>query len=423
MSLSAGRLGATAYAGTQDDAVPARRLKLLADTAHDLLTNSEPREFLARLFQRLDSYCGLEACFSYRVEGDHLRLAYCTGIPDGVAQTIDRLEFGEAVCGTVAQRQLPIAKEHVQDDDEPSTSLIRSLGMQAYCCHPLIANGALLGTLSYGTRTRPRFTADEISLMNAVSGQVALAMERILYMRRLAAQNDDLTRANERLEQFAHGASHDLKEPVRTMRNYSQLLSRRIGRKLQEEDQQLLEFVANAALRLDDLIDGLLALIRIETGPVSATPVDANEVFGDVLHSCRALLDESQAEVEVDVLPRGVLADPSQLGQVFQNLIANAVKYRRPEGYPRIRVCARRDESCATFSVEDNGQGIPAEHRESIFVPFRRLHDRSIAGAGLGLAIAERIVQRHGGRIWVESEPGVGSTFFFSIPATEQGER
>ena len=410
-----------AQSGSAPEILATSHLELIAATANDLLTDSEPKDFLNRLFHRLKDLCRIEVCFSYWVEGGRLKLAFCTGVPEEVCREIEWLDFGQAVCGTVAEEKRRITAEDIQNTSNAATALVRSLGIQAYCCHPLIADGNILGTLSFGTRCRPIFTDEEVSLMQAVSNQVALATERFLQRRRLAEQNEELKRANERLQQFAFAVSHDLKEPVRTVRSYSQLLERRLAPKLAPDEGELLGFVSNAATRLNCFIESLLTFVNVDgrqRGNVE--PVDGNVVISDALFVCKALLEEASAEVTVEILPPAVLVDGLQLAQVFQNLISNAVKYRKRTDSPKIRVSASVVKDTAFFAVEDNGQGIDPSQNEKVFEAFSRLHGHEIPGTGLGLAISKRIVERHGGRMWVESTPGEGSTFQFSLPVAPQ---
>jgi signal transduction histidine kinase len=411
------RTGSSAIESQPDyDVGNSQRLALLAATANDLLTHSEPAEFLKLLFDRLAAYCGLEVCFSYRVVGDRLQLAFASGVSERVRKQIEWLDFGQAVCGTVAQRQSPITAEHIQANQEPMTTWVRSMAVQAYCCHPLIARGTLLGTLSFGTRTRASFTDAEVALMKAVSDQAAAALERFLFLQELRNKNAELERANEDLRQFAYAASHDLQEPVRTISIYTQLLARTLGQKLSKEAAQQIRFVTGAAAHLENLLKGLLTYTQASNGIGEREEINIREALGDALVGCRALLDESGADLSVELPSVRLRANRPQLAEVFQNLLSNAVKYRRPGECPRIAVRGQVEGSELVAAVQDNGQGIAAHHQDRIFQLFKRLHGREIPGTGIGLATAKRIVERYGGRIWVDSQLGAGSTFYFALP-------
>lgn len=230
----------------------------------------------------------------------------------------------------------------------------------------------------------------------------------------LRRTREELQRSQEELEHFAYIASHDLQEPLRMVSSYSQLLARRYGQALDERADKYIHYVTDGAKRMQSLISDLLLLSRVETRGKPLQPTDCNEVVDDVLQSMRAALRDSQAQITRDRLPR-VLADAPQLAQLFQNLIANGIKFHA-ETAPCVHISAERSGDEWILSVKDNGIGIEAKHLDSIFLAFRRLHERGrYPGTGIGLAIAKKIAERHGGRIWAESEPGQGATFHVSL--------
>ncbi|WP_049922502.1 PAS domain-containing protein [Halopiger djelfimassiliensis] len=225
-----------------------------------------------------------------------------------------------------------------------------------------------------------------------------------------------LEESNERLEQFAYAASHDLQEPLRMITSYLQLLESRYGDAFDEDGEEFLAFAIDGADRMRDMIDGLLEYSRVETRGEPFEPVDLNAVFESVLADLQFRIEESNAEITAAQLPR-VTGDRSQIRQVLQNLVSNAITYSGDEP-PRVHVGAERRGSEWVISVRDEGIGIdPADH-ERVFSIFDRLHSHAeYDGTGIGLALCERIVERHGGEIWVESEPGEGSTFSITLPA------
>jgi len=234
------------------------------------------------------------------------------------------------------------------------------------------------------------------------------------------AQN--LKRSNEDLERFAYVSSHDLQEPLRTVVSFTQLLERRYKGQMGEEADEYIRFVVDAGKRMQSLINDLLEFSRVATRGSEIRRTDAETVLQDTLANLKGPIDHSSATITHDALPP-VMADPTQLQQVFQNLLSNAIKFRN-ERSPVIHVSARRLDGMVQFAIQDNGIGIEPQYFEKIFVIFQRLHDREkYTGTGIGLALVKRIVERHGGRIWVESEPGEGTTFYFTLPAVEGSDR
>jgi PAS domain S-box-containing protein len=232
----------------------------------------------------------------------------------------------------------------------------------------------------------------------------------------LEAKAEELSRSNQELEQFAYVASHDLQEPLRMVSNYTQLLGRRYKDQLDADANEFIDFAVDGAKRMQELIHDLLQYARVGTRGKEFKPVPAGDIVAGAVANLAGATEEAGAQVVVDALPT-VSCDATQLAQVFQNLIGNAIKFRRPGSQPVVRVSATRAGHATVFSVADNGIGIEPKYFERIFQMFQRLHGRSeYAGTGIGLALCKKIVERHGGRIRVESEPGHGTTFSFTIP-------
>jgi PAS domain S-box-containing protein len=232
----------------------------------------------------------------------------------------------------------------------------------------------------------------------------------------LVATAAELARSNRDLEQFAYAASHDLQEPLRMVSNYLQLLERRYGARLDGDAVEFLNYAVDGARRMAEMVQDLLNYSRVGSRGTPFAPTDLNAALDQALADLQVAVEETGARVTRDELPT-VAADASQMRQLFQNLMGNAIKFRGPEP-PQIHVGAERRGGEWRLAVRDNGIGIAPEFRDRIFGVFQRLHSRGeYPGTGIGLAICEKIVTRHGGRIWVEAEPGRGATFYFTLPA------
>ena len=226
----------------------------------------------------------------------------------------------------------------------------------------------------------------------------------------------DLTRSNEDLQQFAYVASHDLQEPLRNVASCLQLLEKKYKNKLDADADKYIDHAVEGAVRLKALIQDLLAYSRVGTKGKRLEPADCQQILAHTLNDLKPAISEAGAVITHDPLPT-VAADDTQLLQVFQNLIGNAIKFRRDEP-PRVHVSVVKNKKEWIFSVRDNGIGIDSRYLDRIFVIFQRLHKRTqYDGTGMGLAIVKKVVERHGGRVWAESELGVGTTFYFTIPA------
>ena len=236
--------------------------------------------------------------------------------------------------------------------------------------------------------------------------------------RGLQQREAELSRSNEELQQFAYVASHDLQEPLRMIASYLSLLSKRYQGKLDQNADEFIGFAVDGAKRMQGLIQDLLSYSRVGSKAKEVVPVDCGVVLNKTLKVLEVAAQEAAATITHDPLPT-VLGDESQLGQLFQNLIGNGLKYRNSKP-PVIHVGVEPDGCCWRFSVRDNGIGIDPKDAERVFVIFQRLHSREeYSGTGLGLAICKKIVERHGGKIWLESQPGHGSTFYFTLAAAE----
>lgn len=306
---------------------------------------------------------------------------------------------------------------------------------EKYGIHGILAVPLKVGRDTIGTlgvlRTKPGrpYSAKDQSFLEELANRIAIAIvnsrlhqekvheieERRLAEERLKKTLDDLARSNTELENFAYVASHDLQEPLRMISSYTQLLSKRYKGQLDEKADQFIEFTVDGAKRMQQLIHDLLEYSRVATRGKPFAPVETNEIIRTVLNNLQISIKKNNALITYDNLPL-VQGDDIQLMQLFQNLISNSLKFKSNRT-PEIAIRAEDKGSEWLFSVRDNGIGLDPQFKDRIFIIFQRLHEREeYPGTGIGLAVCKKIVERHGGRIWVESEPGEGAAFLFTIP-------
>ena len=248
----------------------------------------------------------------------------------------------------------------------------------------------------------------------ATLGSLIDVTERKQMEERLKQMTDEMQRSNTELEQFAYVISHDLQEPLRMVSSYTQLLSKRYKKKLDADADEFIAYAVDGAKRMQTLLHDLLEYSRVGTRGQPFSMVNCEHIVEQAMANLKIAIEECGASVSYDVLPT-IIGDEGQLVRLFQNLIGNAIKFRGEEA-PQVHISALRRNNIVTFSVKDNGIGIDPEHSQNIFEIFRRLHtSEEYPGTGMGLAICKKIVERHGGHISVQSQPGQGSTFYFSV--------
>lgn len=235
----------------------------------------------------------------------------------------------------------------------------------------------------------------------------------------LTEKNEELQRyidSNLQLENFAYAASHDLREPMRTITSFSQLLLQRNHAQLDEDGKAYLDFIVEAGINMNELIQDMLAFARVNTEDVNLSRFNPTDLLGDVIRNLKAQIEEESARIEMGELPAEISGDHSKLRQLFQNLIANGIKFHQEGVPPIIKITGRTTDLGWEFCVEDNGIGIRKEFQSKIFLIFRRLHTKGqYTGSGIGLAICKKIVEQHNGKIWLESEEGKGTRFYFTL--------
>jgi signal transduction histidine kinase len=389
----------------------------LVQKVTDLATQLTGAEFGA-LFHNVISDQG-EAYTLYALSGAARELFDKCSIPPNTAV------FGPNFRGESVVRSDDITQDPRYAKNAPYYGMPAGhLPVKSYLAAPVMSrSGEVLGGLFFGHSSAAKFTKQDEALVVGIAAQAAVAMDNArlfdqVRRERIRAEeaNTALRRANADLEQFAYSASHDLREPLRMVTVYTDLLKKKYGQKLGADADLYIGYAVEGAQRMEHLIKDLLAYTQVSSvSEESITLVDAAESLESALSSLRGAIEESKALITHDSLPR-VRMHGVHLEQLFQNLIGNAIKYRSRE-QPQISVRAERRDREWQFAVQDNGIGIDPQYRDQIFGIFKRLHSSAeYPGTGIGLAICQKIVQRYGGRIWLESELGKGATFFFTIP-------
>lgn len=397
--------------------------ELLAGIATDLLRFKDSRRLLESVLERLTARMQIELCLAYSLSDGKLEPVFLGGLaPEWhlLAGTIgleDKLLF-------VNSQGLSLSAAEIQAaPDEGMSGLLKRVGVQAFCSFPLLAGGSLSGILCFGSYERRGFPCEDIANLEAIANQVAVSFDRMTLLRELArsnqellAANAELRRAHAELEQIAFSASHDLREPVRYLSLYAELLATRL-KQLPEDPEALryLQFVLSKAKRVELLVSDLLDYTGVSHEEPAASAIDSNAVLKKVFARLDNLIEQTGTTVHLSPLPFLGMAE-DDLAALFENLIENAIVHHRSGVFPEIRISARTGQEGPVICVRDNGLGIDPAHSDRIFGLFRRLRPESESGAtGLGLTLCRKIVGRYGGNIWVESEPGHGATFCFAI--------
>ncbi len=360
----------------------------------------------------------LEAAFAriwtLNQAGDTLELQASAGLYTHLNGAHARIPVGQFKIGLIAAEREPHLTNDVMNDSRVSDrNWARREGIVAFAGYPLVVEDRLMGVL--GMFARQPMPAEALGALDSVAHSIAIGISRRREEEERKRIAKELTRSNSDLEKFAFAASHDLKEPLRMVHSYAQLLARNYKGRLDDDANLFIDFIQDGTSRMHGIIQGLLSFATAGHDEEEFQWIHSDEALSQALQNCTTLIEESRADVIRKPLPR-VRASLSQLTSVFQNLISNAVKYRREEA-PRVEVAAREQGKAWVFCVRDNGMGIDPAYHEKIFEMFQRLDRTRAFGAGIGLALCKRVIENHKGRIWVESKPGQGSSFLFTIPA------
>ena len=519
------------------------RLKILSEANSLLLSSEDPEKIVQIIALRVMVHLNCDCFFNFIVDekAGKLRLNAYAGIPEETAIGIKWLDYGVAICGCAARDGCRIISENIQENGDMRAALVRSFGVQAYACHPLTIGLKTIGTLSFGTRTRISFTADELDLMKTVAGQISVAMHRKLaeeaikereneyrslaenipdivtrynrdlrhifvntaashatglppealigktnlemghdpkqvefWMRHvqnvfatgkpetmefqwmapdglryqqtvitpefdvdgsvktvlcvthnltdlkrteesLRKYTADLETANKELESFSYSVSHDLRAPLRTLDGFSKMILEDYGDKLDEAGKDYLQRIRMASHTMAELIDAILKLSRISRAEMHQEQVDLTDLAKSIAEELKQSQPERQAEfiIQPDLMFKG---DPALLRVALNNLLENAWKYTSKCQQTRIEIGMINQNAEKVYFIRDNGIGFAMQYANKLFQPFQRLHTgKEYPGTGIGLATVQRVIRRHNGRIWAESEVGKGTTFYFTF--------
>ena len=366
-----------------------------------------------------------------RLESDEFMTAYVFGIPVPGRHVGDVSLLAGTFSEEVQHKRRAMmfhaeSKEHLLSRF-PGLSLEYSCGLRSFLSVPLISSDKVIGVLNFRAMDTHAYTRQDAEVAGLIGAQIAGAIansqlhaETVAVDKALQQQTVELVRSNAELEQFAYVASHDLQEPLRVIAGYVQLLQDRYGPQLDQDARDFIEFAVDATHRMRTLINDLLEYSSVESYGNPFEPTDCNRALVEAMADLKFSIAETDATITADALPE-VYGDPVQIAHLLANLLANAIKFRRDDVPPRIHVSCTRAGATWQFSVSDNGIGVRSQFQDRIFGMFKRAHKRSkYPGTGIGLALCTKIVERHSGRIWVESEVGEGSTFHFTISIPEE---
>ncbi len=408
------------YSGTTYDItnikVAGERLRLLWEAVAVLLSANDPDTMLRDLFVKIGPQVNVDVYFNYLVNdsGDALQLASCEGISVETARNIGGPEFGQAICGTVAVQRQPIVASHIQRSDDPKVQLVKSVGIRAYACNPLIAENRLLGTLFFASRIKDQFDPDEVAFLEIICQYVAGAYERLRLV-------NGLKEAHRQKDAFLATLAHELRNSLAPISNAVQVL--RLGGPVESELQWGRDVIERHVGHLTRLVDDLMDVSRITLNKLELRKerLELAEVVKGAVESCRPLIEERGHELTVTFPPEPVYinGDSVRLAQAFMNLLNNSAKYMEQPG--RIWLIAEREDGDVVVRVKDTGVGIPPEklpHLFEMFYQADRSFERSQGGLGIGLALVRRLVELHGGRVDAYSTGvGKGSEFTVRLPA------
>jgi len=404
------------------------RTQLLNDALAHLLTTNDPERMVTELFPRVASALNLDVYFNYLINtgGGNMRLHSAGGIDAETKQKFATLDIGQALCGTSAQTLRPVVATKLQESADPKAAGVKSLGLQAYVCHPLMVGERLIGTLSFGSRTRVEFSIDEINFLRTITQYVAIALDRAERDREFRRSGEALRESESRLkeagrrkDEFIALLAHELRNPLAPIRNGLAILK---GSPTRDQSERALVMIDRQAVHMTKLIDDLLDVARVKSGKLKLTMrrVELGDIVRKTIEDHRVTLEKNGLRISLDITmePLWVNGDPTRLSQIVENLVTNAGKFTDAGGH--VAITLHEERKRAVLKVKDSGIGLDPATIARLFEPFTQADtslDRSRGGLGLGLALVKGLVDAHGATIMAESE-GLqkGSVFSVQFP-------
>jgi PAS domain S-box-containing protein len=414
-----------------------RVLHALSDSGQAMMRADNEADYLREVCKIIEKDCGYTMIWIGFAENNEAKsvtpVAYA-GFEEGYLETLKitwaDTERGRGPTGTAVRTgKVSMCKNMLTDPAfEPWRKEALKRGYASSIVLPLKADHESYGALTIYSKEPAPFSEDEVNLLSELAGDLShgilairLRNERARAEEQLKRTAEELERSNRDLEQFAYAASHDLKEPLRTVASFIGLLKKRFPENIDSEAKEFIDMAINGAERMDILINSLLEFSRVGTKVGGFKAMSMKDAADIAMGNLRKATEETGARISFDSLPV-ITADKLQMSQLLQNLIGNAIKFCRGN-IPEVHLSAQREEQQWVFGVHDNGIGIEPRFFDRIFLIFQRLHTQDkYGGTGIGLALCKRIVERHGGSIWVESVPDKGSTFYFTIPERREDE-